>query len=835
MTDEPREFPAVPLDGTTELRTHGVSGTPVESMLRDPHPEQVWGDRTAGFFRRSAGGNDGTDHLEAYSWGGRTAGASARAAWLLLLPFTLVNVASWAHPTRGGRRSRTVGTMSGALRVIALTLTLTLILAAAVLTMDVLAWQCGGIETCADPHWYTRWLLDRERATRVVWGAVPVVALVYGIWWLSRSTTKRYERMPPNEDRSRVTDAPLGGVDMSNDAFWFGRGPVTRLRSMHLAAGVAFVAGLVAYAARSLDTGGSRLAGAIVAILSGWLVVAIAMTLATPLAGRRRDLFEGDPPSDTFCRTVLATPYVAIVLFLAAAAYAFSVPAPATVQAPNALPGSHGVKLVLIAVQAVALVALFVANVLAHRGRDRAQRTAAHPPLLAGQLATFLAVLGTSIASAFAAGIAFRVADYLGCPDKCADGGGTDFDLPVSYLTAARGFAFLLVPAIPAALYYGFVGRKRMRRAALANVTTEYAGFDGPDAAERRAEIAKAHAGAALTDVAATPFALVVVIGTALGIGLSLLHHPIAQDLAKQPGATLSAYERRLDVVTRYATSVGTFLIGAFAIGLLLLGRLAYRNPAMRRTVGILWDLGTFWPRAVHPFAPPCYCERTIPELTCRIRQVTDAGGTVVVSAHSQGSVIAFAALLQLTRRAERLALLTYGSPLHRLYARAFPHFFGLPVLAYGRDVLDRRWINLYRRSDPIGGPVASTDSDVPGGPAAPDRPDRRLRDPAFAMPEYAFAYPVTRGHSNYFQAPEFAASVGTLAGEVRRSAAGATGATGGPEAAGGPGAGDGAGVTGRPAPGRVPTARAGARKSAVKAAGKAASGPAGDEAAERG
>src|SRR3954465_7513991 len=42
--------------GTTELRVHGVSGTPPEATLDHPHTERVAGDADAGFYRRGGGG-----------------------------------------------------------------------------------------------------------------------------------------------------------------------------------------------------------------------------------------------------------------------------------------------------------------------------------------------------------------------------------------------------------------------------------------------------------------------------------------------------------------------------------------------------------------------------------------------------------------------------------------------------------------------------------------------------------------------------------------------------------------------------------------------------------
>ena len=106
-----------------ELRVHGVSGTPPEELLDRQLVRQVAGDKTAGFYRprlreewRDRPTNDpGTDSepystarepippplLEGYSWGGLTSGSPSRALWLVLLPFTLINVAPRMRPVPG--------------------------------------------------------------------------------------------------------------------------------------------------------------------------------------------------------------------------------------------------------------------------------------------------------------------------------------------------------------------------------------------------------------------------------------------------------------------------------------------------------------------------------------------------------------------------------------------------------------------------------------------------------------------------------------------------------------------------------------------------------------
>src|ERR1035441_9977169 len=81
--------------GVTELRVHGVGGTPPDAILGDLAPEQASGDAIAGFYRssdhRASGGGQeaGLDvdrHVEVYSWGGLTSQSKVRVLWLALLP-----------------------------------------------------------------------------------------------------------------------------------------------------------------------------------------------------------------------------------------------------------------------------------------------------------------------------------------------------------------------------------------------------------------------------------------------------------------------------------------------------------------------------------------------------------------------------------------------------------------------------------------------------------------------------------------------------------------------------------------------------------------------------
>lgn len=116
------------------------------------------------------------------------------------------------------------------------------------------------------------------------------------------------------------------------------------------------------------------------------------------------------------------------------------------------------------------------------------------------------------------------------------------------------------------------------------------------------------------------------------------------------------------------------------------------------RPLGVFWDVVAFFPRAGHPFAPPCFGERVVPELAARTKAWLDDPRArrrrgVILTAHSMGSTISVATLLALrgekigagTMRGEdlvdRTALLSYGTQLRAYFSRFFPSVFGPDVL----------------------------------------------------------------------------------------------------------------------------------------------------------
>src|SRR5580693_10117287 len=134
----------------TELRVHGVGGSPPDAILGDLAPEQASGDQIAGFYRSGdhraslvdqAAGRDVDRHVECYSWGGLTSRSKIRVLWLALLPFLLANLAGWmcSARTRESAWRFRLHRLAAGLGALALTVNAALI--AAMISADVNAYQ----------------------------------------------------------------------------------------------------------------------------------------------------------------------------------------------------------------------------------------------------------------------------------------------------------------------------------------------------------------------------------------------------------------------------------------------------------------------------------------------------------------------------------------------------------------------------------------------------------------------------------------------------------------------------------------------------------------------
>jgi hypothetical protein len=216
------------------------------------------------------------------------------------------------------------------------------------------------------------------------------------------------------------------------------------------------------------------------------------------------------------------------------------------------------------------------------------------------------------------------------------------------------------------------------------------------------------------------------------------------------------------------------------AIPLVVVGVLRRpRDGAVAQVLGNVWDVLTFWPRRFHPLAVPPYSERAVPELRWIIRRRRRPGRPLVVAGHSQGSVLAFAAIGAELRRepdpgpdagpdagpgAGPVSFLGFGSPVGSLYGSMFPSYFGPSSRA---DVAARieagggRWWNLFRATDPISGPVVDpgsppTDSGAWLDVQLPDpRPDFVPNpDPPPVPLERSRPWGVVNGHNYYLADP---------------------------------------------------------------------------------
>ncbi|MFE2600257.1 hypothetical protein ACFXCZ_27835 [Streptomyces sp. NPDC059396] len=789
-TQDPRSGAAA-----LELLIHGVGGATPQEMLDDPRTVRITGDKTAAVYRRTDDA-DAERHPgryadgpvpEAYCWSNLTSGNGSRALWLLLLPFMVVNLAHWMRPaTKGlGWAQRLYGLL---VRLVALTLTVLLTATACEVALDLTAWQCAGSASCVAERSWLGFLSPEghgwwaQPGRRLALAALVPTALVVLLWYLSNRTWSAYESQrpptngqsagfgthneqpeqphttgrPADDQRPSVSQGPARTRPaLGRPGFWYGRRLVARLRAAHTAAGFLTVAAVLTEAVTDHDTAVDSGPGALLGrLLQATLVVCAAVVLWV-VCSRGRSERRRDTTLDRMLISVL--PVTALALLVLAAVYA-AWSRPGWVSA-GTLPGDIAFRVIALA-QVALVVALAVTAHVLHRPVAH-RRTA-----MRGLGGPAVAMLACALGGVMTGGVAQWVADRLDGDATPGMGEGAIAGPPVLLSWQASVIPVLLALLLIPAAVLG-VRTVRATRRLMPDVQAEYGAYGtagehgtervktGTDTARTR-QVAGARAAAALTDAA--PWLVGLISGAALLLGSAAL---VGSWLSGEvPGQAAKGTDSFLESTADIAQSVGSWLIGFGFILFVTWGRRAYRDASARRTIGILWDVGTFWPRAAHPFAPPCYAERAVPDLTWRIAAWTGTtGGRLVLSGHSQGSVLAAAAVWQLPAAVRhRVALLTYGSPLERLYGRWFPAYFGAgPLGELSREV--HCWRNLWRVTDPIGGPVR-----VPAHDGRPEVDCEPFKDPlAFGRTALRPLPEPVLGHSDYQADPAFAAERAAL------------------------------------------------------------------------
>ncbi|MEU1012409.1 hypothetical protein [Streptomyces sp. NPDC005890] len=526
--------------------------------------------------------------------------------------------------------------------------------------------------------------------------------------------------------------APHGSA-LARPGFWYGRRLVARLRAAHTAAGLLTVAGAVVTPAVRFDQRGG---GAVVLELLGRLLAVALLACGAAVVGVvcRRGRSERRLDRRLDRHLVRALPLAASALLLLGLLYAgWSRPG---WQSAGRLPGDPAFGALMLAQGLLVLTLAAVAGYLHRRRPDpRAGMRGLGGPAVA--------LLACALGGVISGGVAQRVADWLDGTRALLAGPPVLLTWQASAIPPLLAVLLLLTAALA-------TRTARLARAERDRVRREHPGE--PEDPSRTRAIAHARAMATLTDRA--PLVVAVLTATTLVLGSAALAGALAT--RETPDGAAHHAHHLVQAVAETSQALGSWLVGLGFLLFVTWGRRAYKDASARRTIGILWDVGTFWPRAAHPFAPPCYAERAVPDLTWRMATWTRrTGGRLVLSGHSQGSVLAAAAAWQLPPPVRaRVALLTYGSPLERLYGRWFPAHFGPPALAaLHHDIAC--WRNLYRRTDPIGGPVR-VPARVPDD-TAPDVDHEPLRDPlAYGRStDHPIPAPIL-GHSDYQSDPAF-------------------------------------------------------------------------------
>lgn len=667
-----------------ELRVHGVSGTPPETMLYTSPVSYDLGDRSAKVYEI----HRDWFPVKGFHWGSLTAGRPHTAFWILLAPFAMANVAGWMSD-RANPWTRALVRVAG--------LALTGVFFAQIANMTLHIPFQARLRHLERPEVWAGTLVAATATVTML--GLAIISTQSNFQRLSVLTRLRLVFSPligdmlPAEAQAATSGMwgdPTYGIRMISPSMWSPHALVHRLRRLHISCGGLILSLLVgAGVGNELLVRGS-LAG---------LAFTVFLVLATTWI----------PESKLLALSPTALLPLAVVGWVGYASWVVLTTDLTRLTAADDI--TFGLAMILLV---AALFALFGEWV-------KVGPTAGWAAL--GVLAVALLV-----------GASLGLTGGLLVEDLLSTSPGLR--------TFARGGAWTALAMMGLAALLSL----------MASVMTLVPLPDERQAATEEAEappskLRRIGSRARSLLVVAGIYGVTAGVATALaacatGPGCDRSRLPVPAWAAEDPAGAVDLAGLTFDLTSLLGwTKLVVVVTPALLILRSIVGGLLQGQEARRR-VSIVWDIGSFWPRWFHPLAPPAYG----PNAVTRLTEELEARSPMVLSAHSQGSLIAAAAITQVAGEHRPTLLITYGSPLAHLYPTLFPSVDLQGFVEETDRAIGRRWLNLWRRSDPIGSGAIE-----------------RLGQRNWHVDKGS-------GHSRYELTPEFcAARRGGLAGDFQR------------------------------------------------------------------
>lgn len=712
-----------------ELMTHGVSGTTPEVILGAARVTLLPSPNGSQFFTDRDSCSPYRDRRIAYRWGQMTSGSLRKTLWVLLLPFALINVATWMLPKQQNGVDRIlIGIVRAVFRIMGVALTALFAVQITIILADLLAAQCPTVPIDApkEKHCYQWFALDGfELAKSIVVGLVAI-GLVIGGWWLTRQNNdddlEDKEALPetlrPTEEQTPDPSIPLIG---SEEFIWAADSSAPPLLTAHAMAALSAVALLLV----GEPGGGARWSAPL------WWLSLVLFAVSVWVAGCTDDprssggqTVRGGKESPKFWPvfTGWRGPLMVVVSGVVLVGCALFVLPGRIVndKVSNGWTGSNNfIWILFIGLAALSTIAFVVVATVVIGGRQRWATTpreyrmwlgGVHGPVLAAAAALLGAAGGVALTSGVIAvvtrgDVKFGLFDLVQRSTYTGDR-RKGFDLPSLYpSTAVMWGLTVCVSAVIGLIWAARLFLAEPGRRQAAKWLQRFA-FK-PDASRAAetcpCEVAKSQrlqwAAAEVKLNTSRIVAVIVSLAVLFGIVTTVNYRPIRE--GNGPLRTWNTV----------AENVGVIALIFGVVGLLTTLVQAARNPRGKaRSLGVIWDLASFWPRESHPIVPPAYAPRAVRDLTKKTFELLEAqpDARVVLCGHSQGSLLMYSTAYQVIRLrrktcAHRISLLTYGSQLKWAYGRAFPNVLDFHSHRGLLEELGKRWMNMARLTDLLG------------------------------------------------------------------------------------------------------------------------------------